>query len=110
MDDRRHHSRHGTDRQLEIFDQHSDRRLGRVVDLSVDGFMLLGDSPHMADMLVECRLVCAQPIEGVDEILFAADCLWSKPGADAQHCWAGFHIIDIADDQLAALQVLIDHL
>jgi hypothetical protein len=36
--------------------------------------------------------------------------LWSRPGADGQHCWAGFHIIDLADDQAAALEVLLKHL
>jgi len=39
-----------------------------------------------------------------------ADCLWSRPGADQQHCWAGFHIIDLAEDQAAALEILLQHL
>jgi hypothetical protein len=49
-------------------------------------------------------------IEGVGEINFVADCLWSRPGADGQHCWAGFHIIDLAKDQAAALELLLKQL
>ena len=109
-DERRLHSRHNADVQLEVFDVHSGQRLGRVVDLSADGFMLFSDTPQTADELVECRLVSEQVIEGVCEVILGADCLWSRPGADGQHCWAGFHIIDLAEDQAAALEVLLKHL
>ena len=110
MEDRRQHSRHSTELQLEVFELHTGQRLGRVVDLSFDGFMLFSDTPHTADALLECRLVSEQVIEGVSEIKLGADCLWSRPGADGQHCWAGFHIIDLAEDQAAALEVLLKHL
>ena len=109
-DERRLHSRHNADVQLEVFDVHSGQRLGRVVDLSADGFMLFSDTPQTADELVECRLVSEQVIEGVCEVTLGADCLWSRSGADGQHCWAGFHIIDLAEDQAAALEVLLKHL
>jgi hypothetical protein len=109
-DERRLHSRHNAEVQLEVFDLHSGQRLGRVVDLSADGFMLFSDTPLTADELVECRLVSEQEIEGVSEITLGADCLWSRPGADGQHCWAGFHIIDLAEDQAAALEILLKHL
>ena len=110
MEDRRQHSRHHTELQLEVFDLHSGQCLGRVADLSADGFMLFSDKPHRADTVVECRLVSEQVIDGVGEIQLRADCLWSRLGANGQHCWAGFHIIDIEQDQAAALDVLLEHL
>jgi hypothetical protein len=110
MEDRRQHSRQSTELQLEVFELHTGQRLGRVADLSADGFMLFGDKPHRADSLVECRLVSEQVIDGVGEIQLGADCLWSRPGADGHHCWAGFHIIDLEPDQAAALEVLLKHL
>lgn len=110
MEDRRQHSRHTPELQLEIFDLHTEKRLGRVVDLSADGFMLFSDGPQVADTLLECRLVAARAVEGVSEVRLGADCLWSRPGADGQHCWAGFHIIDLAEDQALALEVLLRHL
>jgi len=80
-DERRLHSRHNADVQLEVFDLHTGQRLGRVVDLSADGFMLFSDIPLTADELVECRMVSEQEVEGVCEITLGADCLWSRPGA-----------------------------
>ena len=104
MEERRQHSRHGTEMQLEVFDLNSGQRLGRIVDLSADGFMLFSDTPHTADAVLECRLVCTSGSDAVQEVRLGADCLWSRPGADGQHCWAGFHIIDLAEDQAEALE------
>jgi hypothetical protein len=109
-DERRLHSRHHTEVQLEVFELHSGQRLGRIVDLSADGFMLFSDTLLAADQLMECRLVTEQEIDGVYQVTLGADCLWSRPGADGQHCWAGFHIIDLADDQAVALETLLKHL
>ncbi len=110
MEERRQHSRHGTELQLEVFDLNSGQRLGRIVDLSADGFMLFSDTPHAVDAVLECRLVCTSDAIDAQEVHLGADCLWSRPGADGQHCWAGFHIIDLADDQAEALESLLARL
>jgi hypothetical protein len=110
MEERRQHSRHGTELHLEVFDLNSGQRLGRIVDLSADGFMLFSDTPHTPDAVLQCRLVCAGGGEALQEVRLGADCLWSRPGADGQHCWAGFHIIDLAEDQARALEILLARL
>lgn len=110
MEERRQHSRHGTELQLEVFDLNSGERLGRLVDLSREGFMLFSDTPQTVDALLQCRLVCSADTQQVQEVRLGADCLWTRPGADGQHCWAGFHIIDLADDQAEALEALLARL
>jgi hypothetical protein len=109
MDDRRQHSRQGTELQLEVFDLNSGQRLGRIVDLSADGFMLFSDAPLTPDAVLQCRLTCSSSAD-LPEVRLGADCLWSRPAADGQHCWAGFHIIDLAEDQAAALEALLARL
>ena len=110
MDDRRQHSRHSAQLNIEVLDLHSGRRLGRVVDLSEDGFMLVSETPPEADSVWECRLVLDQPLEGIHEIRVGADCLWSRPAESGQNGWCGFHIIDLAEDQVAALALLLRYL
>lgn len=110
MDDRRQHSRQNTELQLEVFDLNSGLRLGRLVDLSIDGFMLFSDAPVEVDCVIACRLVPSPPLDGLEEVMLGADCLWSRPGEDGQHGWAGFHIIDLAEEQAVRLRVLLEHL
>ncbi|MGQ7956260.1 PilZ domain-containing protein [Pseudomonas sp. SP16.1] len=110
MEERRQHSRHGTELQLEVFDLNSGQRLGRIVDLSSEGFMLFSEIPQTVDALLQCRLVCSAGTQQMQEVRLGADCLWSRPGADGRHCWAGFHIIDLAEDQAEALERLLARL
>ncbi|VXC22128.1 PilZ domain-containing protein [Pseudomonas sp. 8Z] len=110
MHERRQHRRHGTELQLEVFDLNTGQRLGRIVDLSADGFMLLSDMPQVPETVLQCRLVCHERMQQIDEVQLGADCLWSRPGADDQRCWAGFHIIDLAEDQARALDSLLARL
>jgi hypothetical protein len=111
MGDEHHlHDRHHNALDVEVFELHTGKRLGRLVDLSADSFMLFGDVLLNADELFECRLVSEQLISDMGEIVLCADCLWSRPGADGLHCWAGFHIIDLADDQAVALENLLQHI
>ncbi len=110
MEERRHDDRRHFELQVEIYDLHSGVRLGRLADLSDHGFMLFWETPIEADSVLQFRLVPASPLEGVESITLGADCLWSRPVSDEQHGWAGFHIIDIADDQSEALAILLRHL
>ncbi|MHC5351780.1 PilZ domain-containing protein [Metapseudomonas furukawaii] len=107
MEERRQRNRHATELQMEVFDVHSGQCLGRIVDLSMDGFMLLSELPLEADSVWECRLVPLTWVEGLEEIRLGADCLWTRTGEDTRKRWAGFHIIDIAEDQAIALEELL---
>ena len=48
MDDRRQNSRHTPELNMELYDLHSGRRLGRIVDLSAEGLMLFSDAPPVS--------------------------------------------------------------
>ncbi|OLU29525.1 pilus assembly protein PilZ [Pseudomonas sp. PA15(2017)] len=106
MEDRRQHPRYQSTSRLEVHDQQSESYLGRIADLSSEGFMLCSMAPQSADTLVECKLVG----EDMDEVRFTADCLWSREGAIGQPSWAGYHIIDIDALNMQKLQTILEHL
>lgn len=110
MHERRQHNRYTTSQSLELVERHSGKRLGRLVDLSQDGFMLFSESPMTADAVIECSLLLNPSTACADTIDFVADCLWSRLSEDSLHCWAGFHIIDIDDAQSRRLNSLLQDL
>ncbi|MNE08314.1 hypothetical protein D3C76_649260 [compost metagenome] len=110
MNERRQHDRHDIALTVEVFDRNSGRYMGRLANLSADGFMLCGAEVPAADSVWEYRLVPAPPLSDLGEIHLGADCLWSRYGTDGQLGWAGFHIIDIAEDQAALLEELLSRL
>lgn len=109
MNERRQHSRYQATTLLEVFEQHSGRYLGRVADISSDGLMLCCPTHQPADTLVECQLVCSTPLNGVNEVRFIGDCLWSRDGEPGQQCWSGYHIIDIDQPNTEAFNALLRH-
>lgn len=110
MEDRRQHGRRQLGLQIEAYELHSGDRLGRLADLSTDGFMLFCEKWIETDSVMQFRLVPARPLEGVESVTLGADCLWSRSGGESKSGWAGFQIIDMASDQAAALDVLLRHL
>jgi hypothetical protein len=110
MEDRRQHDRRHLGLQIEAYELHSGERLGRLADLSAEGFMLFCEKPIETDSVMQFRLVPARPLEGIESVSLGADCLWSRPGGDSQNGWAGFQIIDMASDQALALEILLRHL
>lgn len=110
MDERRQHPRQQASMLLEVFEAMEGQHLGRVVDLSQEGFMLSSPLPQRADSLVNCKLTWSPAIDGVDQITFVAECLWARGGENGQQSWAGYHIIDIDEDNANALQTLLVHL
>nr|WP_288497818.1 PilZ domain-containing protein [uncultured Pseudomonas sp.] len=106
MDDRRQHPRYTAAALLELYEQHGETCLGRIADLSSEGFMLCSTAPQPPDILVECRLVG----DDVDDLCFTADCLWSREGEAGQPSWAGYHIIDIDALNTQKLQKLLKQL
>ncbi|MBF7730255.1 PilZ domain-containing protein [Pseudomonas sp. N040] len=110
MDNRRQHDRYTLNLQVEAYELHSGERLGRLADLSSEGFMLFCEAPVEADAVLQFRLVPARPVEGIGSVTLEADCLWSREGAHSQHGWAGFQIIDMTGEQATAWGVLLRHL
>ncbi|MCY1288593.1 hypothetical protein D3C76_973640 [compost metagenome] len=110
MEERRQRNRQEIDVTVDVFDRNSGRYLGRLANLSPDGFMLCGKEVPPVDSVWDCRLVPAPPLSDLGEIHCGADCLWTRSGQDGQLGWAGFHIIDLAEDQAAALEVLLSRI
>jgi hypothetical protein len=110
MDNRRSSERKTPGFEIEVFDLHSGQHLGRVVDISAEGLMLFSEVAIEVDSVMQFRLICEREVPGIKDIELGADCLWSRPAGSYPHCWAGFLIIDIADVDAQALQILLDQL
>jgi hypothetical protein len=105
--ERRQYPRYPTLQPIEVYDLHSDRYLGRLVDLSVRGFMVLCETVIDADSIWALRLVLPDASEWA-ELQLGADCLWYRAGEDGRNGWAGFQIIDIADGEADRLHQLLE--
>lgn len=106
MNDRRQTLRYTTEQELEAYDAHSARFLGRFVDISEEGFLLF--CPHTIDVdsVWQIRVLAANDPRLRSLLTFGAECLWVRPADESNHYWAGFHIIDISAEDTESLLAL----
>lgn len=106
MDDRRQDPRYTPTQELAAYDLHSTRLLGRVVDISEHGFLLFCPQPIDAESIWHLHFLAAQAPHLNSVLTLGAECLWVRPANQAEHCWAGFQIIDIAPEETEKLRAL----
>jgi len=76
--------------------------LGKLVNISSGGLMIVGDKSLAINHLYQCQL------EFDDKLLTVGlDCLWCESVSPLNVVYSGFKIIDIADDDLGYIEGLL---
>lgn len=110
-DNRRSKRRRTLTGVVEIVNKMDGSVLGRLVNMTTEGLMLVSTSPLTTDMLYQVTLNLPESVNDMNAIDLGMDCLWTSPTTpDADMYWSGCHIIDISQDMFATLEVLIEKL
>lgn len=106
MNERRQSPRYTPEQELEAYDMHTARYIGRFVDISEGGFLLF--CPQLIDVesIWHLRILAAQDPRLRTLLSLGAECLWVRSASEANHCWAGFQIIDISSNDRIKLRTL----
>lgn len=89
-----------------VRDSLRDIEIGRVVNLHEEGFMLIGGSDVRENCLYQTRFILAEPVGDITELDIGAECLWVRETVGDDRNWAGFHIMDIAPDDVKIISLL----
>ncbi len=95
--DQRRHERKPVHADIQVFDLVSGQLLGRLVNLSESGFMLMGQTRIPKDRLYQLRLHSDASAQESD-LLIGAESLWTQDAEEEGAYWSGFHIIDMRED------------
>ncbi len=89
-----------------IFDAHSGNIVGQLVNLSIEGLMMMSPSAVSPGTLLQLRIPL-QCNEGVIEVLVGAESLWCDETNESGACWTGLHIIDISPEHHKIISTLV---
>ena len=106
-DPRRKLPRQTLSRVVPVEDVINGGAFGELVNLTADGLMAITDHPVTPRAVFQLALRLPESIAGADRIVIGADCLWSRCSDDYHRYWAGFSIIDIAEDDRERLATLL---
>jgi hypothetical protein len=95
---------------VNIVNQFDGTVLGRLVNITTEGLMLVNAAPLAADTLYQVVLELPETLNNTMRIELGMDCLWTSPtDPDADMYWSGCHIIDISEEMFGNLVVLIEN-
>lgn len=106
MNERRQYPRYTPEQELEAYDMHTTRFLGRFVDISETGFLLFCPQLIDTESIWHLRILAADDPHLRSLLSLGAECLWVRSANEAYHCWAGFQIIDISSEDKIKLRAL----
>ena len=82
--------------------------MGHLVDISVEGMMLLSPEPIKMNRVFQVGLELPEEIAGGQTAVFGAESLWHELSNDPGKYWVGFQIIDISAENIEKIRRLID--
>ncbi len=92
MNEKRKQQRSKAPYEINVYDKRTGRHIGRLVNLSAEGIMLVGGAPMAVNELYECRMTMPVSVYGRNEISFDALCLWCARIDNSQRFQGGFQI------------------
>ncbi len=109
MIEKRKSHRKIADEVLEICDQITGMPVGRVVNISAEGLMLLSQEPIMTGSVYQLDLQMPPSEAETDprHIIFGAEAVWTSEASQPESFWTGFRIIDISSEDVLAIDDLI---
>ncbi len=107
MQEKRHSPRKVADQILEISDQITGNQIGRVVNISAEGFMLLSEEPVITGSVYQLKMIIAKTERDEKSIEFGAEAVWCSEASQPDSYWSGFHIIDIDNEDILSIDQMV---
>jgi hypothetical protein len=91
-------------RRMQVSNLETGEKLGNVINLSSQGFMLLSKAPLSSDQRLLLLLELPEEVAGQRQIRLEVRCLWCAPSSYSSDYGAGFEITHIAAGDQERLQ------
>ena len=101
--ERRKQPRKKLDPLLEVFDINEECQLGKAVDISQGGIMLLSERPVPVNKVWQLSLDLPSQTNEHHTVFFGAESLWCQVSEKSNQYWAGFQVIDISHEDSATI-------
>ncbi|MCK5893103.1 MAG: PilZ domain-containing protein [Endozoicomonadaceae bacterium] len=107
--EKRRHARKQINETAFVFDSNTGEKLGQLLDISREGFMLLSIREITVQQQLNLTLELPNTISvsGHHLIKVSAKCAWCQPSSFSHDFGAGFQITSISEQDNVALQYFI---
>lgn len=96
------------DLQVELVEQTSGETLGVLVNVHLEGFLMMGGLTLKPDHLYPVQLRPVSPVPSLEPVSLTMDCLWTRAMGQQDRVWAGCQIVDLSPEEKQKLAVMIE--
>ncbi len=96
------------DLQVELLDQASGDTLGVLVNVHLEGFLMMGGLTLKPDHLYTVQLRPISSVPTLEPVTLTMDCLWTRAMGQQDRVWAGCQIVDLSPDEKQKLALMIE--
>ncbi|MDF1544418.1 MAG: PilZ domain-containing protein [bacterium] len=107
MSNRRNHTRKSTSDYFLLYEVGPNILMGRIMDLTTKGAMIMCETDIVTNVTVPCRLALPRMIGLVRNIFFEARIIWCRKHDKWDWYEAGLEIHNIEDDQLGIMEEIV---
>lgn len=95
-------------REMIVFDRETGLNVGRLLNISVDGFKLFTRQPVEEGQQLALSMVLPEQIRGVNTMSFEARNVWCREQDRNNEFHAGFQLLDLNDTNRNIIETLIE--
>ncbi len=95
----RNRPRKNTPHHVKALDAENGRIIGRVVDITADGLMLVGDQYLEPGRVFNIRIILPRMAEGKMDITVEAEAVWSKQDSNPSFFQTGFRFQNLPGNE-----------
>lgn len=106
MVERRKQQRYRPAKYLTVYDFSTGKPLGKLVNMSSEGAMLVTPGPVKESSLLRCCLKLPLQLRGRGEVIFDAECRWCRKNVNADR-WESGHQLTMADEDAELVPYLL---
>lgn len=107
MIEKRKSPRKVADEVLQVSDKITGSYIGRVVNISAEGLMLLSHEPIVMGSVYQLEMDIPEGGGDVKRVGFGAEAVWTTEATQPDSYWTGFRIIDISGEDVLSIDDLI---
>jgi hypothetical protein len=91
-----------------VFDRNSGALLGHLMDITIEGLMLISDYPHNPGNIYHLRMDLPEDVMTKAYLSLDAQCLWCRPDINPAFFNAGFKVLNMLQEDIDLIESMID--
>jgi len=99
MEDYRHRPRKNTPHPVKVIDEATEKTVGRVVDITADGMMLVTQDKIVVGKTYNFRIILPVMVHYRTDISLEAKAVWKDPDTNPAYCKCGFKFVNLAGEE-----------